>query len=404
MEHPTDTLEVAAGHSRQAAWKFVVLLGIVSLFADMTYEGARSITGPFLAMLGASGLAVGLIAGSGELVGYALRLGSGYLADKTGRYWAITIFGYVLNLLSVPLLALTGRWEFAGALMITERVGKAIRTPARDAMLSHGTKLIGHGWGFGFHEAMDQTGAVIGPLVVAGAVAAGLGYHRAFGILLAPALASIGVLITARQLYPRPRDLEAAQDAPDAKNVTGSLRFYILGAGLIAAGYADFPLIAYHLGKQAVVPAGWIPVLYALAMGVDAVAALVCGYLFDRKGIPVLIAAAVLSAFFAPLVFWGGFWGAVAGMTLWGIGMGAQESILRATIATLVPAARRGSAYGLFNAVYGIAWFLGSALMGYLYDISLSALITFSVVVQLASIPCFVIVARQRTEVDGGTP
>jgi MFS family permease len=395
MKDLSNSEGVSAGLARRVALKFVVLLGIVSLFADMTYEGARSITGPYLAMLGASGLAVGLIAGFGELVGYALRLVSGYVADKTGRYWGITIFGYVLNLLSVPLLALTGRWEFAAALMVAERVGKAIRTPARDAMLSHGTKEVGHGWGFGFHEAMDQTGAVIGPLLVAGVVASGFGYRRAFGMLLAPAFAAMAVLIAARHLYPRPRDLEAASDAPDLKDDKGSLRLYILGASLIAAGYADFPLIAYHLGKQAVMPAGWIPVLYAFAMGVDAVAALAFGYLFDRKGIPVLIGSAVLSTFFAPLVFGGGFWGAVAGMALWGVGMGAQESILRATIATLVSPERRGSAYGLFNAAYGIAWFLGSALMGYLYDASLVGLVTFSVLAQVAAIPLLAVVGRR---------
>jgi MFS family permease len=395
MEHQPGSLRLATAYSRRVAMKFVVLLGIVSLFADMTYEGARSVTGPYLAMLGASGLAVGLIAGFGELVGYALRLVSGYLADKTGRYWGITILGYVLNLLSVPLLAFTGRWELAAGLMITERLGKAIRTPARDAMLSHGTKEVGHGWGFGFHEAMDQTGAIIGPLLVAAVVASGYGYHRAFGILLAPALAAIAVLIAARSLYPRPRDLEATRDVPDINKTTGSLRLYIVGASLIAAGYADFPLIAYHLGKEAIMPAGWIPVLYAFAMGVDAVAALIFGYLFDREGIAVLIGSAVISAFFAPLVFIGGIWGAIAGMGLWGIGMGAQESILRAAIATLVPPERRGSAYGLFNAAYGIAWFLGSALLGYLYDTSLTGLVAFSVLAQLAAIPLFVKVARQ---------
>jgi MFS family permease len=394
MEHQAGSLRLATAYSRRVAMKFVVLLGIVSLFADMTYEGARSITGPYLAILGASGLAVGIIAGFGELVGYALRLVSGYLADKTGRYWGITILGYVLNLFSVPLLALTGRWEFAAGLMITERVGKAIRTPARDAMLSYGTKEVGHGWGFGFHEAMDQTGAVLGPLLVAGVVASGFGYHRAFGILLAPALAAIAVLIVARSLYPQPRDLEAAQEVPDAKKIAGSLRLYIVGASLIAAGYADFPLIAYHLGKQAIIPAGWIPVLYAFAMGVDAVAALIFGSLFDRKGIGVLIGSSVLSAFFAPLVFMGGFWGAVLGMALWGIGMGAQESILRAAIATLVPPERRGSAYGRFNAAYGIAWFLGSAVMGYLYDTSLAGLVAFSILAQVAAIPLFGKVAR----------
>jgi Major Facilitator Superfamily len=253
MKHQAGSVRFTAGYSRRAALKFVVLLGIVSLVADMTYEGARSITGPYLVMLRASGLAVGLIAGFGELTGYALRLGSGYLADKTGKYWGITILGYLLNLLSVPPLAVMGRWESAAGLMIAERVGKAIRTPARDAMLSHGTKEIGHGWGFGLHDAMDQTGAVIGPLLVSGVLASGFGYRQAFGILLVPALAAIGVLMMARQRYPYPRDLELGYDPPDARHVTASLKLYIGGASLVAAGYADFPLIAYHLGKQGVV-------------------------------------------------------------------------------------------------------------------------------------------------------
>ena len=160
MRHLRVVSESSADVGRTTAIRFVVLLGVVSLFADMTYEGARSVTGPFLAVLGASGTAVGLIAGLGELIGYSLRLASGYLADRTGRYWAITLVGYGLNLIAVPLLALAGRWEIAAALMICERVGKAIRTPARDAMLSHATHQVGHGWGFGLHEAMDQAGAV----------------------------------------------------------------------------------------------------------------------------------------------------------------------------------------------------------------------------------------------------
>ena len=191
-----------------SALKFVVLLGVVSLFADMTYEGARSITGPFLALLGASGTAVGLIAGLGELIGYSLRLASGYLADRTGRYWAITLVGYGLNMLAVPLLALAGRWEVAAALIICERMGKAIRTPARDAMLSHATHRVGHGWGFGLHEALDQAGAVVGPLAVAGVLVAGGGYQAAFAMLLVPAAITLGLLLLARWLNPRPRDLE----------------------------------------------------------------------------------------------------------------------------------------------------------------------------------------------------
>jgi MFS family permease len=397
MEPPSNSISANAGAVRRSALRFVVLLGIVSLFADVTYEGARSITGPYLGVLGASGLVVGLVAGLGELIGYALRLASGYLVDRTARYWAITISGYALNLLAVPLLALARRWELAAAFLIAERVGKAIRTPARDAMLSHATAEIGHGWGFGLHEAMDQVGAVLGPLLIAAVLWAGQGFRTGFGVLLLPALLALGVLLAARRAYPRPADLEPVampwpHDGPVFPRV---FWVYLAAAAAIAAGYADFPLIAYHLGTHHVVSPAWIPVMYAIAMGVDAVAAIIFGRLFDRFGLAVLIAATLISAPFAPLVFHGSMTAAVIGMALWGAGMGAQESILRAAIATMVPPARRGTAYGLFNAGYGLAWFLGSALLGYLYDTSRIALVAFSVAAQVVAVPLLVVTRRR---------
>ena len=398
MEHKLTIARDPGDISRGAALKFVVLLGVVSLFSDMTYEGARSITGPYLALLGASGVVVGFVAGLGELIGYALRLVSGYLADRTERYWAITLLGYGLNLFAVPLLALAGRWELAAALMIAERVGKAIRTPARDAMLSYATKEVGHGWGFGLHEAMDQAGAVLGPLAVAAVLAFRGGYRLGFGVLLVPALCAYSVLTAAWRLYPRPRHLETTSDSGGEETFPRVFWLYLAGAALIAAGYADFPLIAYHFGRRNIIPANWIPVFYAFAMGVDALAALIFGPLFDRRGLAILIVAALLSSLFAPLVFFGGFSPALAGMALWGVGMGAQDSILRAAIAGMIPPERRGSAYGLFNMGYGVAWFLGSALMGYLYDSSLQGLVWFSVIVQLAAIPFFVLVANARQQ------
>jgi MFS family permease len=395
------------GISERTAVRFVVLLGVVSLFADMTYEGARSITGPFLAVLGASGTAVGVVAGLGELLGYALRLASGYLADRTRQYWAITLLGYGVNVLAVPLLALAGRWEVAAGLMIAERVGKAIRTPARDVMLSQATHRIGHGWGFGLHEALDQIGAVAGPLLAALVLTwrAG-GYPSAFAALLAPALLTLAVLTAAWRLFPDPRRFEGATAAEPAvpDRLPTSLRVYVAASALIAAGFADFPLVAYHLGRHQVFPPGGIPVLYAWAMGVDAIAALLFGRWFDRWGLKVLMGAALLSALFAPLVFLGGPWTAVVGISLWGIGMGAQESILRATIAGMVPPARRGTAYGLFNASYGIAWFLGSAAMGKLYDVSLGGLVAFSVASQMAALPLLWAVARGTRGPTGGGP
>jgi MFS family permease len=383
------------GISKGVALHFVLLLGLVSLFADMTYEGARSITGPFLAVLGASATVVGAIAGAGELVGYGLRLLSGYLSDRTGRYWAITLVGYFTNLLAVPLLALAGRWEFAALLMLAERAGKAIRTPARDVMLSQATRELGRGWGFGIHEAMDQIGALLGPLFVVGVLyVRGGAYQAGFAALALPAALSLGVLLVARLRYPNPRQLEPASVGLEPRGLPRVFWLYLVGVALIAAGYADFPLIAYHFEKESVVPAVWIPVFYAVAMGVDALAALACGRLFDRYGFAVLMAVAALSAFFAPLVFLGGASLALFGVALWGTGMGAQESIMRAAVAGMVPMSRRGTAYGVFNTGYGLAWFAGSVLMGLLYDHALPWLIVFAVVVQLAALPVFLLVRR----------
>jgi MFS family permease len=382
--------------SRGSAIRFVVLLGVVSLFADMTYEGGRSITGPYLELLGASATVVGIVAGIGELLGYGLRLLSGYLSDRTGRYWAITIVGYAVNVLAVPALALTGNWPAAVALMMLERTGKAIRKPARDAMLAHASSEMGRGWGFGLHEAMDQTGALLGPLIVALVLHVRGGHYRsAFAVLVIPALLAVAVLLTARAQYPRPADLEVKHAEFQARGVPHTFWIYAVGCALIAAGYADFPLIAYHFARLSIVTPAVIPILYAIAMGTAGITALAAGRLYDRVGLSVLISAAALAAAFAPLVFLGGLTLAVVGMVLWGIGMGVQDSILRAALAAMVPADRRAAAYGVFDTVFGGAWFLGSALMGVLYDRSRIALVAFSVVAQLTALPVLFVVARQ---------
>lgn len=372
---------------RRRAVAFIILLGIISLFADMTYEGARSITGPYLGVLGVTATTIGIVSGLGELVGYAVRLGSGYLADLSGRYWAVTILGYVLNLFAVPLLALAGNWQIAVVLIIAERMGRAIRSPPRDAMLSHAAGQTGLGWGFGLHQALDQTGAVVGPLLVSGVLFLGRDYRAAFAVLLAPAIVSISLVVAARLLFPRPRDFELSPPALAATGLAPSFRVYLVAVALIAAGYADFALIAYHFGKAAVMPATWIPIVYAIAMAVDGAAGLALGSLFDRVGLWAIIVATILSAAAAPLVFLGGFAAAVLGMAFWGIGTGAQESVMRATVSQLAPHDRRATAFGIFNAVYGVAWFAGSVLLGILYDLSILAVAVVSMALQAAALP-----------------
>lgn len=368
------------------AVRFVVLLGLVSLFSDVTYEAARSLNGPFLKILGASGTTVGLVAGAGELIGYGLRLLSGWLADRTKKYWLLMITGYALNLFSVPLLALAGYWEIAVVLMIAERTGKAIRTPSRDALLSFGTHKIGRGWGFGLHEAMDQIGATVGPLLVSSVLFfRNQNYSLAYAVLAIPAVIAFAILLFCKYLYPAPGELEIKVKAADTKGFPEKYWIYLLAVIFVAAGFADFPLIAFHFKSKALLSDPIIPLFYAAAMAADAVAALVFGKLFDRMGLRVLLASVILSSFFAPLVFWGNYGTALAGMIIWGIGMGAQESIMRAEIAGMVPPEKRGTAFGTFNAAYGLFWFAGSALMGLLYDISLHGLVIFSITAQLVA-------------------
>jgi MFS family permease len=372
-------------------------MGVVSLCADVTYQGARGIIGPYFELLGASAAVVGTVAGFGELIGYALRLVSGYATDRTRKYWTIAFVGYGVNLLAVPLMALAGRWEVVAALIILERIGKAVRVPARDAMLSHATKQIGHGWGFGLHKALDQIGAFTGPLIVALVLYLKKdGYRVGFAVLLIPALAALAMLARGRFLYPDTREFEVKTVELAGKGFPRAFWLYLAGAALIAAGYADFPLIGFHMSKVKMISNAWIPVSYAIPMAVAAGSALAFGRLFDRIGISSVILMAVLSAFFAPLSFSGTFYFAIAGIVLWGIGMGAQESVMRAVIATMVPADKRGSAYGVFNTGFGVAWFLGSAAMGGLYGLSIPALITFSVLAQLGSIPLFLLAGKSQ--------
>src|SRR5712691_8995104 len=370
---------------RGRAIVFIVFLGVVSLFGDMTYEGARSITGPYLGLLGVTATTIGIVSGFGELMGYGARLASGYVGDRSGNYWAVTIVGYLLNLFAVPLLALAGEWQIAVALIIAERIGRGVRSPVRDAMLSHAASQTGLGWGFGLHQALDQFGAVIGPLVVSGVLFVGSGYQTAFAWLVIPALLSMAVLLAARFLFPRPHDFELTPPPLERQELAPVFWIYIVAVAFIAAGYADFPLIAYHFDKAQIMPAAWIPILYAIAMGVDGVAALVLGSLFDRIGIRTMILATVASAAAAPLVFLGDFPLAVIGMACWGVGTGAQDSIMRAT------------AFGIMNAIYGLAWFAGSVLLGVLYDRSIVAVVLASMLLQAAALPIFAWLAARES-------
>jgi len=371
--------------AKRRAVRFIVLLGIISLLADVTYEGARGISGPFLATLGASGVAVGFIAGAGELIGYGLRYFSGLLADRSRRYWTIIGAGYAVNLLAVPALALAGNWQVAAALLIVERIGKAIRAPARDVVLSSASSHVGMGWGFGLHEAMDQIGAVSGPLLMAAILASGAGYSTGFAWLAVPALGALVAVAAARFSYPTPGEFERKTPQWSADAWPRAYWFYLAAAGMMAFGFVDFALLAFHFKSSGHFTDAAIPMLYSLAMGVDAIAALVFGRLYDRLGARVAIAAAVLTAIATPLAIFGGVQAVVIAMICWGAALGAHESVLKAAIADIVPHERRGAAYGLYHSVYGLFWFTGSVLLGALRDASPMAMAACSIGAQVVA-------------------
>jgi predicted MFS family arabinose efflux permease len=381
----------------RSALHFVLTIGIANFFADFTYEGARGIIGPFLGSLGASAAIVGLVAGSGELMGYGLRSVSGYFADKSHRHWAFAFLGYTINMLAVPALALTRQWPLAASLVVSERIGRGIRKPTVEAMLSYAGRSIGAGWVFGLNEALDQAGATIGPLLMALILYLDGGYRTGFATLFIPALLCLGTLVLARLLHPRPHELEKGAGQTFTKtNPTRAYWIYLAAGALLAAGFADFALIGFHFQKANVVRGNLIPVFYAVAMAASALASIPLGRLFDRLGPNVSLFAFLISAAAAPFVFLGTSVFALIGMIFWGVGMSAQGSLFQAMLTGLIPSQTRSTAFGLFDTGYGIAWFLGSAAMGLLYEKSILAVVLFSVILQLAAIPVLFIANKKR--------
>ncbi len=379
---------------RRNAYLLIVLFGIVAMFGDVIYEGARSVAGPYLYYLGATAFIVGIVAGVGEFLGYLLRLVSGYLADMTRHYWTLVFMGYGM-LVAVPFLALAGSWEVAAGLYIVERMGKGIRAPAKDAILSNLTASTGRGWGFGIHEALDQLGAVAGPLIFTGAFLVQGDYRGGFALLAVPFALMIAVLLLMRYRAPDPATFEPyaapEQEAPPLR----ALARYGLFTALTVAGFAAFPLISFHFIAEGIVPGAQIPLFYAIAMGVDAVVALVAGRAYDRFGLVTLVLMPLFGMVIPFLVFGTAYAAALAGAVLWGAVMGVQETVLRAAVADYTHISKRGRAYGIFNTIYGASFFLGGIAAGWIYMVSRTSMILLMVALQVAALGVFFTAKRE---------
>ena len=381
------------------ALSFIILMGVVSMFSDMTHEGAASIIGAYLSLAGASAAMIGFVTGLGGFIGYSLRIVTGILADRTRSYWPITIAGYIVDCAAIPALALipNGGWRIACALIVVQRIGKAVKKPAKDTLLSFAAARYGAGKGFAIQEVLDQIGAFAGPIILFFALLfqkgsdTFSGYRFCLAILGIPAFITILLLFYAKRKFSNPEKFEPKAKTRDTTvRVSSAFWFYIVGISLFAFGFLGFPLITMHVLKAGLLSETTLPLIYAGAMAVDAVAALIFGWLYDKYGLDILMLSTLLAAPFALFVFFAQSAAMLyLGVALWGIGMGAQESILKAAVVTIIPKEKRSTGYGIFQTFFGVAFFLGSWLAGYLYSVSIIGMIAVSCGMQLVAIPFF---------------
>lgn len=388
------------------AMSFIFLMGIVSLFSDMTHEGARSVLGEYLNLAGASAATIGFVSGIGELCGYSLRIISGFAADKTKKYWTLVIAGYAIQVVCIPALALVPEngWVWACGLVILERIAKAVKKPAKNTLVSFAASEVGTGKGFAYQEFLDQLGAFLGPVILflisyikGGSELFGT-YRLCFLFLGIPALITISLVLFAHYRYPHPEMFEKSAEEKTEFRLERSFGLYMIAICLFAFGFTDFTLITLHAARSNAFPASSLSLLYAAAMAVDAFAALFFGWLFDKIGMKALIHSTLCSTFFSCFIFLSRSPYMIGiGIILWGIGMGAQESIMKAAVSGIIPRSMRSTGFGIFETGFGIAWFLGSWLMGALYDVSPAALAAVSVCAQLFAIVFyFACIHRQK--------
>ena len=397
------------------AMTFIILFGIVSLFSDMTHEGASSIRGAYLALLGASAGTIGFISGLGELIGYSMRYVFGKITDRTKKYWPMVIFGYILDILAVPALALVGEkgWIAAALLLVIQRMGKAIKKPAKDTIMSFAASQEGVGKSFGIQEMLDQIGAFLGPVFLYLVMLFKTDgttfeiYRTAFAFLAIPGFITILLLFITKREFPNPEAFEPEAKKEEAFVMKKSFIYYIVGISFFAFGFMDYALVIMHISKNFTSLGGsygtfrliseeTLPLLYAGAMLVDAVAALIFGHIYDKKGVKALVVSTIISAPFSLFIF--GFKSEAAilfGLVLWGIGMGAQESILKAAVTSMVPKKNRATGYGIFECSFGIFWFLGSWMLGVIYSKSLPLMIGLSIFAQVLAIPFYLRASRE---------
>lgn len=358
------TIYINKMNTQKNAFSLIFLFGLISLFGDIIYEGVRSITAPFLSSLGATAIIIGFFSGLGEFLTHSLRFFSGYISDRKKIYWLFIILGYGL-ICSLPFLAWIGSWKIAVSLLLLERIGKAIRTPARDTLISFAGKNLGVGKSFGIHELFDQIGAILGPLIFLFVLSRFKSYSLGFKLMWFPYFLLIIILIAARKQYNIKIEKEIKRRSDF---ITLEFLLYLIFVFLSLAGLVNFQLISYHLKIKEIVDVSKIPVFYLLAMGIDGIVAFFIGNLYDRIKFKTLILVPVITILISFFSFSKSVIFSIIGVLLLGMVIGFHETVLRAAVADIASAGKRGFAYGIFSSIYGFSIFVSGWIIGFLYE------------------------------------
>jgi MFS family permease len=377
-------------NSKRTAYIAILTLGLVSMLGDIVYESGRGVAPDYLLFLGASAFMVGAVSGAGEFLGYGARLISGALSDRSKAYWVFIFVGYGL-ILAIPLIGFTYSLELVIALLLLERLGKALRSPSRDTVVSIIGKDVGSGKAFGLHEAIDQIGAVVGPLLFAAVLFfTANNYQVAFGILIIPFVLMMIVIVYTYRKVGKSVEVEVQNIKHEKAPLSRGFWFYCLAVFLNTLGLIPVALILFS-GSLILQPLGqaWVvPLLYVVVQAVDAPMALVSGYLFDKAGVTVLVLPFALSVFPVFFVSYRGLFGVILACVTFGLVLGMQESIYRAAVCELVPLGKRGTAYGILNAILGFGTLASGVIFGYFLDKGYSTIILvgFALVLQIGAI------------------
>jgi len=326
---------------------------------------------------------------------------SGPAADRSGRYWWWMVTGYAMTAACVPLMALAPALGAAGlvwgsAMVLLERTGKAVRSPAKSVLLAVAARDVGRGRGFGVHKALDQTGALIGPLVVAGVIALTAQMWAGLLVLAVPGAVALGVLAWLHRSVRDPRHPDKTATGLPLERLPRAFHHYALACSLTTVGLMTFGVISFHLVEDHLVTAAVVPIVYAAAMGAEALAALGTGFAYDRVGSSTLLVLPVVVACVPALVFTDQVWVVVVGVLLWGAATGVQDSTIKALVADLVPGSRLGTAYGAFAAYQAVAALAGGLLAGWLYGVHRGWLVGVIVAVQVAALVLLAVVLAGR--------